>query len=379
MIALSAFSELLKVLYSAPLQQEQWQEFLMLVSEHTQSRNGYFISADTCTGLAALAQGGQLNDPAVMSSYNEKFAKADPFKTAVVRIAKTGVFTERELFPNSDMLDTEIYRDFLVHWNFRHPTIAAINLSTRKFDAISIWRTPEEGPMDADAINLLELLIPHVQIALDIRRRLGVTEQKLAGAAAMADACRTATFLLTAQGRIVHLNAAAEALVRNGDGLREVNNQLVASDGQFRNELRNLFVNAASASFPSIKKHSGHSYSLERSSGKPNLQLLVCPMSSVQRNSTGAELLLLVTDPTTPVTFPDEILRTAYRLTPVEIEVANGLLMGFTTDEIATLRHVSVSTVRQQLKNMLEKTETSRQSDMVRLFMSLPRIPAQAN
>jgi hypothetical protein len=61
MIALSAYSELLKVLYSAPLQQEQWQKFLMFVSEPTQSRNGYFISADTCTGLAALAQGGQLN------------------------------------------------------------------------------------------------------------------------------------------------------------------------------------------------------------------------------------------------------------------------------------------------------------------------------
>jgi DNA-binding CsgD family transcriptional regulator len=314
-----------------------------------------------------------------MSSYKQRFAKADPFKTAVVRMDKTGVFTERELFPNSDMLDTEIYKDFLVHWNFRHPTIAAINLSTCMFDAISIWRTPEEGPMESDAIGLLKLLIPHVQIALAIRRRLGAAEQKLAGAAAMADACATATFLLTADGRIVHWNSAAESLVRDGDGLTEVNNHLVASEGQFRNELRSLFVNAASASFPSIKKQSGHSYSLERTSGKPNLQLLVSPMPAVQRNSTGAELLLLVTDPTTPVIFPDEILRTAYHLTTVEIEGANGLLMGFTTDEIATLRHVSVSTVRQQLKNMLEKTETSRQSDMVRLFMSLPRIPAQAN
>ncbi len=377
MIALDAFSELLQVLYSAPLQQELWQKFLMLVSEHTQSRNGYFISADSCTGLAALAQGGQLNDPAVMSSYNERFAKDDPFKTAVVRIAKTGVFTERELFPNRNMLDTEIYRDFLVHWNFRHPTIATINLSTRLFDAISIWRTPEEGPMDPDAIALLELLIPHIQTALEIRRTLGVTKQKLASAEAMADACATASFLITTQGRVVHLNATAEALVRDGDGLALVNNQLVASDNQSRSALKSLFINAASPSFPYTENQPGHAYSLERPSGKPNLQLLVCAMPSVQRISTGAELLLLVTDPNTPVKFPDEILHTIYQFTPVESEVANGLLMGYTTDEIAILRHVSIGTIRQQLKKMLEKTGTSRQSDMVRLIMTLPQTPAQ--
>jgi hypothetical protein len=40
MVALEAFSELLQVLYSAPLQQEQWQRFLALASDQTRSQNG---------------------------------------------------------------------------------------------------------------------------------------------------------------------------------------------------------------------------------------------------------------------------------------------------------------------------------------------------
>ena len=115
MVALEAFSELLQVLYSAPLQQEQWQRFLALVSDHTRSQNSYFLSADTSRGLAALAQGGKLNDPAVLSEHNKTFSRNDPFPTPLIRKARTGVFTEDESLPQDGILRTEIYREFLVH------------------------------------------------------------------------------------------------------------------------------------------------------------------------------------------------------------------------------------------------------------------------
>lgn len=55
----------------------------------------------------------------------------------------------------------------------------------------------------------------------------------------------------------------------------------------------------------------------------------------------------------------------------------NLALMGYSSEEIACLRRVSTGTVRQQLKSMLNKTGTKRQSDMVRLFMTLPHTPPQ--
>ena len=58
MVSLDTFSELLQILYSAPLQGEQWQRFLTRVCEYTGSSLGVFIAADTGSGLAVLAAGG---------------------------------------------------------------------------------------------------------------------------------------------------------------------------------------------------------------------------------------------------------------------------------------------------------------------------------
>jgi hypothetical protein len=56
MVSLEAFSELLEVLYSAPLQQEQWERFLVLVSKHTESEYGAFLCASSFKTRPYLAQ-----------------------------------------------------------------------------------------------------------------------------------------------------------------------------------------------------------------------------------------------------------------------------------------------------------------------------------
>jgi hypothetical protein len=71
MASIEAFSELLQVLYSPPLQQEQWQRFLTLVSGYTASGNGYFLSADTNSRLALRVGGGEPQDPPALETYNQ--------------------------------------------------------------------------------------------------------------------------------------------------------------------------------------------------------------------------------------------------------------------------------------------------------------------
>lgn len=54
-----------------------------------------------------------------------------------------------------------------------------------------------------------------------------------------------------------------------------------------------------------------------------------------------------------------------YGLTPTESEVANAILAGQTAREIAETRRVSLETVRSHIKNLLQKTESSRQVELV--------------
>jgi len=380
MVSLSAFSELLRVLYSAPLQQEQWQRFLTLLSEHTGSGGGAFLSADTRSGLAVLASGGVLQASPTVSAYNAKYAQSDPFRAALIRACRTrnpvGVYAEDELLPNDGLLQTVLYRELLALVNLRYAAITILAITVRRLDAISLWRTPDEGPMTADSRRLLELLIPHVQTALEVRRALGATEQRLANAEAMANANPTATFVLTGQGRIEHWNTAAESLVRSGDGFSLTNGRLIGCDGQSSAALAQLLLSVASPTF-SLSQAEPRCISVQRASGKRPFQLIATPLPETHRQRSKADLLLLVTDPEKPSNFPDDMLHALYDLTPTETEVANGLLMGYSPQEIACLRRVSTGTVRQQVKSMLSKTGTNRQCDMVRLFMTLPQVPVQ--
>lgn len=381
MVSLEAFSDLLQVLYSAPLQQDQWQRFLTRVCEHTGSNLGVFIAADTASGLAVLASGGTRDHSATVSVYNRQYAQSDPFRPPIVHRCRAnrpeGVYTEDQLIREESFLRTELYRGLLGPANLRHGTITVLACTVRRLDVISLWRSPEEGPISANGRRLMETLVPHVQIALKIRRALGAAEQRLADAEAMANASPTATFVLSRNGRVQHWNTAAEAMIRTGGILTLTNGRLTASHRDHNPLLMKLFQDAASPSYSLSGARSGHVLSLQRPNGQHPLQLLAAPLPETHRRRSQADLLLLVSDPEKPASFPDDMLHALYGLTAAEVEVANGLLMGYSAEEIACLRRVSVGTVRQQVKSMLSKTGTSRQSDMVRLFMTLPQVSHQ--
>ena len=281
-----------------------------------------------------------------------------------------------DLLPNEGLLRTDLYRDLLAPRGCRYATLILLTLTLRRIEIVTIWRTIDQGTMDEDCNRLLNLLFPHIQKALEIRQVLGVTQQRLAGAEAMADASSTATFLLTRQGCVIHSNAAADALVSDGSALTLQKGTLVATDKELRKTLRAVFLKTTSPVFAPSTPNPTHALSLARTDGRQPLQLLATPLPQTHRRSSGADLLLLVTDPQRSSSFPDSVLRALYGLTPAETEVANGLLMGYSLEEIASLRHVALGTVRIQMKSLLSKTETSRQSEFVRLLMTLPQPPA---
>ncbi len=187
----------------------------------------------------------------------------------------------------------------------------------------------------------------------------------------MIDASSTASFLLDRQARVLHRNAAAEALVADGDALVVQSGCLGAREPRSRELVRDFIKNAASLPDSKFANVAAKAILLSRASDRRPLQLLGSPLPLADRKRSGADLVLLVTDPETPVNFHDETLCSLYRLTAAEVEVANGLLTGYRLDEIANLRGVSVGTVRIQVKSILNKTGSSRQSDLIRLFMSL--------
>jgi DNA-binding CsgD family transcriptional regulator len=66
-----------------------------------------------------------------------------------------------------------------------------------------------------------------------------------------------------------------------------------------------------------------------------------------------------------------ELIQSLFDLTPTEAAVASRLSRGETVDQIALSTKKSVLTIRTQLKSILAKTGTRRQSELVHLLARL--------
>lgn len=373
MITLQAYSDLLGTLHSAPLDEDHWHDFLVQLCGFTESVYGIFSSNDTALARRILVHSGMPAFAEAHRTYNESYRHRDPFRERFLRSPRVGVIEGNELCPHHELVKTDLYREFLHRFDLHHTTYMVLSMSPRKYEFISIWRA-DRPQLDADARQLLAMVMPHIQTALQVRQVLGAAERRAQNAEALLDSNSTASFLLDERGSIVFMNRAAERLTEASDGLRVFTDQIAPTDASSRMSFRSLVLAAAAAD----GHDPGGAIALERRSGKRPLQVLVTPFRPSNIHRSTARVLVLATDPELKVNFPDAILRALYDLTPAETEIANGLLTGFSLDELALLRKVSVATVRSQMKGLFGKTSTQRQGDLIRLLSSLPRtVPEQ--
>lgn len=369
MISLEGYSNLLATLYAAPLDEERWQQFLAQICDLTESIYGIFSSNDSALERRILAHSGMPAFSEAYRQYNQSFRQKDPFREGFLRHPRVGIIEGNELCPHQELVKTEIYREFLRPLQLHHMTFMVLSMSPCKYELISMWRGAGQPQLDREAHELLQMLMPHLQTALNVRRMLGAAESRAQTAETLLDANATAAVLLDDRGQVLYMNQAARNLALAADGLRLDGDRLSPSDASARTRFRALVLAAAATDRP----QPGGAIALSRASGQRPLQVLVTPFRPPQPHRSDARVLVLASDPEVAIHFPDAVLRALYDLTPAETEIANGLLTGFSLEEVALLRKVSVATVRSQMKNLLGKTSTRRQGDLVRLLCTLPR------
>jgi DNA-binding CsgD family transcriptional regulator len=368
MISIQAYSELLETLHSAPLDHEHWQRFLARICELTGSVYGIFASNDSAMGQRILAHSGMPMFAEAHRTYNESFRHKDPFRERFLQDPRVGVIEGQDLCPHQELVKTDLYREFLRPLELHHMTFMVLSMAPRKYELVSMWRGAGRPELEADEHQLLQMVMPHVQTALRVRQMIGQAEYRAQTAEALLDTSLTASILLDGLARVVYMNKPAQALAEEGDGFRLQGDHVVPTERVRRAAFKALVADAVVVN----QRAPGGAISLERPGEKRALQVLVTPFPHGV-GVDGAKVLVLATDPERVVHFPDAILRALYDLTPAETEIANGLLTGFSLDEVATLRRVSVTTVRSQMKSLLGKTETRRQGELIRLLSSLPR------
>jgi DNA-binding CsgD family transcriptional regulator len=233
-------------------------------------------------------------------------------------------------------------------------------------------RSNDSAPYGERDVSVFKLLSPHVRRALAISDALDIRALRSEMLERTLDGLVSGVYLTARDGRVVYMNAAAERQVKTGNSIRIVNNRIFPSDASTRAAL----LKAIDEAVREIVGEAGceHSLAIPDVDGGPGYVATLLPVSHGQRRDIiapfAASVALFTKDPIEAPLLPGEAFARLYRLTGGELRVLLALAQGLGGKEAADLLSISEPTIRTHLQRIYSKTNTAKQSDLLRLFQN---------
>lgn len=350
-------------IYDAVLDDEGFSRLPALLIESIGARSGVLHWRTADNDLGEISDTGYFSAEQ-MREYDRHFAADDLWSEAMqLPSVANRAWNCAHLIPQKIYEKSRIYNEWIRPMG--DDTFYAVGAAVRAdwgVGEIGFHRGKGQGPFGEEAIRTLSENLGHLHRMLNIRAQLAKGSKIASSALNMLG---QGIISLTEGGRILHLNASAEAMIGRGDGLCIVNGLLSARSIADQTALKAAIAKAAQ---PSGTEGSG--LLVHRSGG----QSYVLSIVSVNTGFTGRQILVLVTDPAARDESLPCRLRALFNLTASEAHLAMRLSEGANPGEVAQERGTSLGTIRSQLKSVSAKLGCSRQAEIVALVKNLPRL-----
>jgi DNA-binding CsgD family transcriptional regulator len=173
--------------------------------------------------------------------------------------------------------------------------------------------------------------------------------------------------LIQGDGQVLSANRVAQRILERGDGLSCGGGRLQAFYSHEQAALTRTIA-AAVADLPA-----GSVLTFARPSGGRALSVVVRVLRPEGADGGQPRLTaVFITDPDQEVAAEAQTFTSLYGLTPAEARLASSLVRGMSPAQAAAALGLTINTVRTHLKHIFSKTETRRQSDLVRVLLTGP-------
>ena len=365
---------LIERVYDAALAPERWTEFLEDLANVVDGHGVNIAlsnSSFTDPNLNVVVRW----DPEALRLYREHYSDLDPWAIAAVRrgLLRTGVVgLGRTIVDRRQLETTEFYNDFGRRFDITGGISAIIRGDPAGVTSLSLSERKGGPRFGRTEAQLFRRLMPHLQRAFQVHERLGAVAQARAAAEGVIDKMPFGVILLDANARPVMVNRAAHEILDSRDGLMLRGTTLAAATVQQTEELRRAIDQTLSICRGELPELPGGALAICRPSLKRPLQVFVTPIgrgaSALTLYIPAPVAALFVSDPESKPATPATMLRTFYGFTPAETRLASELLQDRTVEECAETLKISINTARTQLKKLFEKTNTRRQTELLRLL-----------
>ena len=362
--------DLIERIYAAVEDPRLWAAFLERLAQTVHGTVTAMVSGDLRAGKPDLAAGARL-DEVLSRAYEDYLTSGDWGSSKTGAGLEFGrIVTSQMMPPHRDLVEREKYNELLGKLNVQHLLAAIIVGEHHRVSSVSILRSSRRGAFGDSDVLLLEMLMPHLQRALDLHGRLVEDRSERAAALEALDAIPVGILLLDRSGRALVVNRAASEILAQKDGLILGAEGLTASTRDETQSLRHLVMEAAGAAAASGSRSAGV-LAVCRASARRAFSVFVKPIGDQESDCHRVRhaVAVFVVDPDRRIRADESVLRYLYGFTPAESRVATVLLQGESVEEAARDLDVSVNTARTHMKHLFEKTDTNRHRELVRLLL----------
>ena len=391
---LSEQAELLSRLYETASSGLPWEAFLRVLASRFQAHAAQLIYHDTGSRALRFSAACGL-DPDRMSNFVKLIDEdpryplnlGQPWHPGLVRDWHPEAvddwrlrwhpdrpYTCRMLVPEDALHQSNFYRKILKPWGVEY-TMGFCFRDVEECISLNLMRGPAQPPFDPAELEDFGCLVPSLRSAINLHRRLAKTDFERRCTTQLLDGVQFGIALADRQCRVHFMNRAANELCGQRDGLIFSNQSLLLTDPKQQRELETLVADVIATQGSSMER-GVRILPVSRRSGRPDYTVMVSAMgaklgAAASGLAQNAMALLLLSDPEQHAQ-QSQVMPWLYHLTRTETHVLSLLLEGLTVDAIGRRLHISDHTTRTHVKNLLRKTSTSRQADLIRVVMSSP-------
>lgn len=329
------------------------------------------------TGESALRDPLSLcagSDPAFSRELIEDFSAINPYRAPQITsrmLSERRAFHGHELVSPQTLLKSRFYNEFMRHHNNAfHLVTYAEQLAPGVIFRFGHVRSLSRPFSDADR-HAIDLTAPQLLSAARLRRSLLRINARETLHQSVVDAIADALVVIDERGTVQLTNARADELLAAGTVLSfgTAGLQVINSTS------RDLLVDPVARILAAVR--SGNGLTLEcfavEAKGHGRLYVTVSLLPSPAQPtglSRKIHLAVFVREflPTSAV-MSEAGLRSTFGFTKAEARVADGLLAGLSTRDLADRLELQVDTVRQYVKQLLQKTGARRQSELLHIMV----------
>ncbi|HEY1507284.1 MAG TPA: LuxR C-terminal-related transcriptional regulator [Stellaceae bacterium] len=358
-------------LYDAAIEPATRKRGLSMLAQSLDAVGAFYLVWDRENNAVAdcIVAGALAADFATL--YRTRWGVADPRRRFLEHAHAESIFVSH--YDRSDALheDGGFERAFLAEQGIGHSLGANLTGIGREYRQIYVERAAGRPPFSAAEVIEFRRLVHHMANAERLARTIDERALDWELPERILDNMSVGALVADQTGQVRFVNAAAEEVLAENDGLSLRDNRIQAARSFETNSLLAALRDVAVSG--RADRRDGGAMLIARPSGKLPYAVVVMPLpATVSGDVKATRALVFMSDLAHRNNALAPRLSQLFGLSKAEARVAAGIAEGRRLTEIAEEFDVRMPTVRTQLRAVLKKVGASRQADLVRIVLALP-------